>query len=475
MEQAELHFPYHKFYQLGHLVLVACLIIGLILSLLLANSGSIVYTAALPVAIIGALFLCFLFAAPTLGIASLILGFILMASNESGFQAIEIIYAACLFLTLIAWFIHYKSTDINRVIVQTSDWCLAIFLGVLPLSLILTYLFQGDFRVAASEIISLLMLLVYFPVKHIVAHEENGPKIILTSFIIMCTVVAIVNSFEYATDLSNAIALSQIAGSRVTVNDTLLLFGATMSLSLVLKARGPLSFLLPIIALAFTFAGLIMTQSRGAWMALLFGVTALFFFVQTSDRIKILTIGAILSAVIIGLGYILVGPYLNVILTGIFERFGSIGSAITQDLALVNRFRETSVVFEKVIVNPLVGYGPGVSYIFFDLVHQSTDMDTFVHNGYVGLWYKFGLWGLGLLMIFWYSSVKLGLRAYRSNSIDHWTRLAGLAGAIPLIALIVTTIVGNPFFLKNHLFVIAIAAGLASGAGQRIAQHHHQL
>jgi len=473
MEQTELQFPYHKFYQFGHVVAVACLIIGLILSLLLAFSGSIIYTATLPVAMIGILFLCFLFATPTLGIASVILGFTLMASNESGFQAIEIIYAACLFLTLIAWFIHYKSTDINKVIAQPSDWCLAIFLGVLPLSLILTYLFQGDFRVAASEIISLLMLLVYFPVKHIVALKKHGPKIILTSFIIMCTVVAILNSFEYASGLSNAIALSQIAGSRVTVNDTLLLFGALMSLSMLIKARGSLSFTLSTIALSFTFAALIMTQTRGSWIALLLGVIALIIFVQTSDKIKIFTIGAVLSVVIIGLGYILIGPYLNVILTGMFERFGSIGTAITQDLSLVNRFRETSVVFEKVIVNPLIGYGPGVSYLFFDIVHQSTDTDSFVHNGYLGLWYKFGLWGLGLLMVFWYSSVKLGLRAYRSKTPDYWARLAGMAGAIPLIALTFTTLVGNPFFLKNHLFVIAIAAALASGAGQRIANQRY--
>ena len=90
-----------------------------------------------------------------------------------------------------------------------------------------------------------------------------------------------------------------------------------------------------------------------------------------------------------------------------------------------------------------------------------------MHNGYVGLWYKYGLWGLGLVLYFWYSTVKLGLRAFRSDTADHWTRLAGLAGAIPLIALTITTLVGNPFFLKNQLFIIAIAAGLAVGAGER--------
>ena len=64
--------------------------------------------------------------------------------------------------------------------------------------------------------------------------------------------------------------------------------------------------------------------------------------------------------------------------------------------------------------------------------------------------------------------VRLGLRAFRSDTAERWTRLAGLAGAVPLIALTISTLTQNPFFLKNYLFIIAIAAGLAAGAGHRI-------
>ena len=134
----------------------------------------------------------------------------------------------------------------------------------------------------------------------------------------------------------------------------------------------------------------------------------------------------------------------------------------------MNRFRETGAVLEKIAANPLIGHGPGVAYLFFDIVHQSTDTDSFVHNGYIGLWYKYGLWGLGLVLYFWYSVVRLGLKAFRSDTTERWTRLAGLAGAVPLIALTISTLTQNPFFLKNYLFIIAIAAGLAAGAGQRI-------
>jgi len=470
MGQTEDQLPLLKIYRSGTAILAIGLAVGLTLTLGLINTGSVLFTIALPIAIMGGFAIYIFFTNPTLNLVSAILGFALIASNESGFQVIEIAYATYLFALLLAWFLRHKILESEKILVTKTDWALAIFLGLLPATLILTGLFRGEFRVAISELISLSMLLIYFPVKHTVSHHKLGPKIILITMVAMCSIVALLNAVSYASDLSNAISLSHIAGSRVVVNDGLLMIGAVMSLILLIYARGPVSLLLSLGALAFTFATLIMTQSRGSWLAFLLGVVALILLVRTSTRIKLLTTGAILSVMIVGVGYALIGPFLNVILEGIFERFGSISTSFTQDLSLVNRLRETSTVFEKIVINPLIGYGPGVSYLFYDIVHQSTHNDSFVHNGYIGLWYKYGLWGLGLVLCFWYSAVKSGLHVFRSDSLDYWTRLASLAGAIPLIALIVSTLTQNPFFLKNYLFVIAIDAALSEGTGQRISQ-----
>ena len=456
-----------RIYRTGNALIVAGFILGLGVTLALASTGSVPYVIALPAAVLGIIAVGFFLANPLLNLMVVILGFVLISPNEEGFQVIEITYAIYLYAVLLMWFLHHTILEPKEILTRKSDRALALFLGLLPATLILTTVFRGDFLVAFSELISLSMLLVYFPVKHTVVHHRTGPRLMLTTVVIMSVVVAIVNTFEYASDLSNATALWHVSGSRVVVNDCLLMIGSLMSLTLLVYARGPVSLLLSASALAFTFAGLIMTQARGFWLAFLLGTLALIMLVRTPEQIKILTTGAIVSVLILGVGYILLGPFLDVIIEGITERFSTIATAFTQDLSLINRFRETQVVFEKIIMNPLIGYGPGVSYVFFDIVHQSTDTDSFVHNGYVGLWYKYGLWGLGLVLYFWYSTVKLGLCAYRSNTADRWTRLAGLAGAIPLIALTVSTLTQNPFFLKNYLFVIAIAAGLAAGAGER--------
>ena len=457
-----------KLYRIGNAVITVGFILGLALALALATTGSVVYAVVLPVAILGAVAMCFFFANPLINLVVAIVGFVLIASNETGFQVMEVAYAAYLFAVLMMWFLHHVVLGSENILTEKVDRALTIFLCLLPATLILTAVFHGDFRVAASELISLSMLLIYFPVKHTVVHHKFGPRIMLTTVVLMSAGVALLNTFNYASDLAGATALWQVAGSRVVVNDCLLMVGALMSLTLLVYAKGFFPVLLSAVALALTVAGLIMTQARGFWLAFAFGAAVLVPLVRTPERIKMLTVGTIVCFVIMGVGYVLIGPFLGVILEGISERFGSIATAFTQDLSLVNRFRETGAVLEKIATNPLIGHGPGVSYLFFDIVHQSTDTDSFVHNGYIGLWYKYGIWGLGLVLYFWYSVVRLGLRAFRSDTAERWTRLAGLAGAVPLIALTISTLTQNPFFLKNYLFVIAIAAGLAAGAGQRI-------
>lgn len=455
-------------YRIGNALIIAGFVFALALALALAFTGSVIYTAALPVAMLGIVAICFLFANPVINLVATIVGFVLIASNESGFQVVEVAYAAYLFAVLGMWFLQHVIFGSENILTEKTDWSLTIFLCLLPATLILTTLFLGDFRVAFSELISLSMLLIYFPVKHTVVHHRHGPRIMLTTVVLMSAGVALLNTFNYASDLAGATQLWQVAGSRVVVNDCLLMVGALMSLVLLVYAKGLFPVLLSAAALALTFAGLIMTQARGFWLAFVFGAIVLVFLVRTPERIKMLTTGTIVSVVILGIGYVLIGPFLGVVLEGITERFGSIATAFTEDLSLVNRFRETGAVLERIAVNPLIGHGPGVAYLFFDIVHQSTDTDSFVHNGYIGLWYKYGLWGLGLVLYFWYSVVRLGLRAFRSDTTERWTRLAGIAGAVPLIALTISTLTQNPFFLKNYLFIIAIAAGLAAGAGQRI-------
>ena len=451
----------------GSVLLTATLILALAVTLLLANTGTLLYVVSLPALILGVLLITALFWNTTANLVVAIVGFVVMANNVEGFQVVEILYALYLYAMLALWFVRHRIIGGQSVTDSAADKALTIFMAALPLTLILTFFFDGDFRVAASELISLSMLLIFYPVRQVVAGHRHGPQIILITVVTLGGLVAMVNLFEYAGDLSNAWAAVQIAGSRVVVNDCLLLTGALASLTLLVYSRTIWQATFYLGTFALSFAGLIVTQTRGYWLAFILGFAALLYLMNAKQRARTLIGCAVAGGIIFGIAYIMIGPFLLVVAEGIIDRFSSLGTALTQDLSLINRFRESWTVLGHIAWNPLIGYGPGVPYEFWDIVHQTTHVDTFVHNGYIGLWYKYGLWGLGLVMFFWLSTVRRGIGAFRNLANDQWTRLAGISGALPMIAVLVATLTANPFYLKNYLFIIGVSAGMASGAASR--------
>ena len=464
---APLSFAPANLQRWGSWLLTAAVVFGLALTLILANTGTLLYVVGLPALIFGVLLFGVLFWHSTVNLVVAIVGFVVMANNVEGFQVVEILYAGYLYALLGLWFIRHRLIDRQPVITSRADGALTVFLAMLPVTLLMTFVFEGDFRVAASELISLSMLLIFYPVRHTVAHHKRGPQIILITVVTLGALVAIVNLIEYAGDLSNAWATVQIAGSRVVVNDCLLLTGALASLTLLVYARKVWVALFYLGTFALAFAGLIVTQTRGYWLAFILGFAALLYLMNAKQRARTLIGCAVASGIIFGIAYVMIGPFLFVVMGGIIERFSSLGTALTQDLSLINRFRESWAVLGHIAWNPLIGYGPGVPYEFWDIVHQTTHIDTFVHNGYIGLWYKYGLWGLGLVMYFWLSTVRRGIGAFRTAGAAIWTRLAGISGALPMIAVLVATLTANPFYLKNYLFIIGVSAGMAAGAAAR--------
>ena len=148
---------------------------------------------------------------------------------------------------------------------------------------------------------------------------------------------------------------------------------------------------------------------------------------------------------------------------GVAERFVSIFSATTADISLVNRFTESLGVWEYVKTNPILGYGLGVEYRVHDIIYDATIVKTFIHNGYIALLYKFGIWGAGLIFYFFWSVLRRAYRVYRSHDLALNTRLAGLAVIGAFASFSVSALTSNPIFINDAMFVISILAGIAAG------------
>jgi O-antigen ligase len=317
------------------------------------------------------------------------------------------------------------------------------------------------------------MMAIYFPVKEACARYDNGIKAVLFVIALVGIGVALRNAYFFSQILSDATMAWQVATGRVASNDHLMMVSSLFGLALVIGARRGGHFAVLLGYFLISFAGLIMTQSRGYWVAFLLGAGAMFLFVDASYRRRMVALGVLGVVALLGIGFVFFSSYIELMLGGIIKRFSTLQTAASSDLSLVNRFRETAAVWDKIVQNPVLGYGLGVPYTFYDIAHASTDQDTFVHNGYVGLWYKFGLWGLGMMLFFWARSIWRGLQAFRLPGASYWVRIAGLAASVSLVAFTLSAITSNPFYLKDSIFVFGLLASIAAGSYHRgrLGQH----
>ena len=456
----------------GQRALAAALAGGVGLILAFAWIEMPLLALALPAAILATAGAVYLFRRTTLNLYVVLVGFVVIADNQAGFQAREIVYALYLYAVLLHWFARHVLMAKRRMLRTSEDRALLLFLLLLPLTGVLTIVFGGSLKGAASELFSLSLLTLYFPLKETIREQPNGARDLVLVVLCVAVLVAARNMLVFRSDLSAATQVWQITTGRIVTNDNLLMVGSVFGLALVLFSRNWWSLGLALSGFVVAFAGLALTQSRGYWMAFALATAIIFLLVDRRIKRRLVLFAGLGIGALVGTGFLLYGAYMELLLEGYLLRFASIGSAITSDISLVNRFREAATVMEHVVRNPILGYGMGVSYLFYDLAHQATDFDALVHNGYVGLWYKFGLWGLGLVMFFWIRVILRGVASFRQKSTDPWIRVCGLAAAASLVAFMLSTLTSNPFFLKDSLFIFSVATGLSAGAWHRGLVEH---
>ena len=214
------------------------------------------------------------------------------------------------------------------------------------------------------------------------------------------------------------------------------------------------------------FTGLVITQSRGYWVAFIVAGLSLFFIADKRIRLKLVVwvlTGLIVTLVV---GYTLLPNLASLIFEGLWERLTSLGSAFTNDISLVNRFYESKTVWAYITSNPILGYGIGASYSYFNIIEDSTRNWAFVHNGYVGIWFKFGLIGLIVLLTVWLRCIIGAIASFKTTQ-PKFASLVSLICALCLISLAVVANTSNPFLKEDTMLMFAVMTGFVSGYRDR--------
>lgn len=420
-----------------------------------------------PALVIGAMALAWLSGDELRLLVGILAGFVVAVGYKEGFQPEEALYGLLYLGYLAYWFVSRLFFYRDDILATRVDRALFAFLVWITGSFALTALFRGSFSTAVSELLALTMLAFYFPVKELALRRPEAYRRILGALAFVATFVVVRNLVEYRAEQAGAQHLWQIATGRVVENEHLLLMVGLIALTVALFARRPRLRWAAAGGFLLYTAGVIIGLSRAVWVSYVLGIFVIFLLVDRRRRGRLVLFGlAGLSGVML-VGYLVFPGMFALIFAGLVDRIFSLETAATGDISLVNRFLEMSAAWDHIVRNPIVGYGFGVPIKYYSLVYELTHETSFIHNGYIGVWYRHGLVGFLLLYGFYFTSMWHAVKLSRSGH----TAFApiGIAVAACLVAEALLGNTENPFATSDKVLFIGVMAGLVA-AGRTVVE-----
>ena len=458
----------------GRTALVAALVAAL--GMTLATAWWVQeWVLALPAVVVAVPALVWVYRRPTLNFVLVVAGFVFIARSEDGLQFQEVLYGLYYISFLVGWY-GQRLLYGERIVFTRTDRVVAFLLPAgLVSGIVLGALFGaavGDIR---GDALGFGMLAFYFPAKEYCRTQRYGPEVLVALTAWVGLYVAVGNFLLFREILLAATQAWEVADARPGYNALQLMVPSLGALALLISVRGTTmrawamrAGLLGVFGLCFS--ALILIKYRGFWVGFAFGVALLFLFLRGRSRWRLVQLIGVGGGTVVALAFVFFGDLATLIFSGTLDRLATLSDAATSDVSLINRFVESRAIWEKIRVNPVLGYGFGVEYDYFTLIHLGTMVRFHVHNGYVGLWYKLGAWGTVLGFAYLGLAAWAGLRAYWSRTLPTLHGVYALVAAVSLLALAPTIGSENPFFAQDQMFTIALMAALAVGLRQRYAR-----
>lgn len=449
----------------GERGLWAALGLGLALTLVAAWQWSelAVFFPLVPLAPLG---IWWLFRRPLLNLVVVLGAYAFIITPEEGIQLEEVVYGLYYLSFLAHWYTRRLVLE-RRPLVESREDRLVLLILLLCVfgGALLGLLMGAPPGSVRGEAMSLGMFAFYFPIKEACLRYERAPRLLLGVVVWMAVFVTLRNFLQLEQIIRAATEAWHISDKRFGINETHLVVAALGVLLLAVVRRGwrRRAGLLALFLLLST--GLVITKSRAYWVAFLLGGFLLLVFLDGVGRGRLLAFATLGSAGILAAMVAVFGPTSLLLMDGIVRRFSTLEAAATQDLSLINRFVETGAVLQRVVENPVLGYGLGSEYSYHSLIYEGHFVRSYIHNGFAWLWHKLGLWGLVLILVFYGRAIWCGLRAYRRAPSGYG--VYGLWASVSLLALAPTFYTSNGFPLPDIMLVHAILVSVACGLWAR--------
>lgn len=443
----------------------------LVLSLLVVLIVAALYPWAapfLPVVLLGAIGGWYLFSRPDLNLFVVLGSFVFVAQFDEGIDAAEVAYGLFYLGYLGQWFFRRIILSDQPLIRSTLDRVIVVFLVLVIVSGGVGLIFGGPATAVASELQSWTMLLFYFPVKEAIERRGNGLKWLLITLTWIGLFVVVRNVYQLAQLLLEMTEIWQITiQGRVVANELLMIVPGFLMLVLAIEEPrrwARIGFFGLFMVMSF---GLIITQGRGNWLGFAFGLFILFLVSESRMRKAMLMWGFLALAGCLSLLFLLFEEHALIMVGSLVNKVLSIGSAASRDLSFVARLFEWKAVLGDLKNNPVLGYGPGVSISYFDITRTVTMERPWIHNGYLGVWFKYGVLGLGVLLSMTFLAIRSAYVVTKRTGTEWLVRATAYAAVAGLSSTFVLAIPTNVWQQSDTILMITIMMAMASGCHAR--------
>ena len=313
------------------------------------------------------------------------------------------------------------------------------------------------------------MFAFYFPIREVCERHQLGPWVIVGFVLYLGLFSVIRNVALLSAAFGNVEYAWEVARGRVAMNEILMLVPGPRVPGARVAGAEPPGPPPPDGWVRALLRRRHHSRSGGRTTSdLALGVFLLAITTGPRGFVRVVSLSALSGAVGLALAYLVFGDLVNLLVLGIADRILSIGTATSVDVSLLNRLLETRQVWDLIVQNPVAGYGLGTSFGFYDTIYNATWVKPYAHNGYLTLWYKFGVFGLLAVLAIWGRAiwVAFGSWADRTGG-DARGRTLGLAVAVTLVSLLPSHAVSATFSTADTTFTFALLVGTAMGLHRR--------
>jgi O-antigen ligase len=358
------------------------------------------------------------------------------AANADGAPSLlDVVFGIILIGVSVYWVVRLKILERKPLGVHRAQLYISLFIAwSIAMTLIGIAVFDDRPAAGIREILNLLPLLI-IPMLYCesVVGRRDRERTLFLICIAAAIVIVIANIIAFRSNVVNAVYAYEMGRSALDLAATTML--TIMMASFLMSDLRKRSIILASIALILSFAGVVVSFTRTFYALVPAAIILLFFLGTKIERrrgIKRLFLISGLSA-LIGIALFVSHRLVRLLVLTFTARLLTTHK-VTTDLSLLNRYAEWHGILHSIAYSPIVGYGFGGVFRYFQIVQHFHVWSAFSHNSYLYLWYKSGIVGLMLFMLANMEVLITGWRTMKSSRLSK-RELGAVRGAFVFIIL----------------------------------------